>query len=267
MQPFVPIVVQTWEDRVAGKTGRPLVPRFGQTSARFEIEDPFGLRRAVQPIFLARPDDTLEGYGTAFSADGWGTFITADHITADLRAEARTSRPNIDANAMPGRVFEAPHDQGLIVLLGIGAIFGTVPIPLDALVRIAGISTPGMHWDDPIAQLEGRDSAKPFDIAILTALRPPNPKLIMNVPIKARPAHPKIGDIVVAIGYPGIEVLAGDEKTLQTLAAEGMTAAYGRVTNLFPGGRDRANPTPVFEVEADWPRGMSGGPVFNANGE
>lgn len=267
MQTFVPIVVQTCEDRVAGKPGRALLPRHGETLARFEIDDPFGIRKAVQPIFLARPDGALEGYGTAFSADGWGTFITADHIAADLRAAAQTSRPNIDARDMPGRLFEAPPDQGFVVLLGMGLIFGTVTIPQDALVRIAGTYTPGMECDDPIAQIQGRDAAKPFDIAILTALRPPNPKWIMSVPIRARPAHPKVGDTVVAVGYPGIEVLAGDERTLQTLAAEGMTAAYGRVTELFPAGRDRANPTPVFEVEADWPRGMSGGPVFNANGE
>jgi serine protease Do len=46
-----------------------------------------------------------------------------------------------------------------------------------------------------------------------------------------------------------------------------MFAAYGRVTDLYPCGRDHSNPTPVFEVEADWPSGMSGGPVFDAKGE
>ena len=46
-----------------------------------------------------------------------------------------------------------------------------------------------------------------------------------------------------------------------------MFAGYGRVTGLHPHGRDRSHPTPVFEVAADWPSGMSGGPVFNMAGE
>ena len=35
---------------------------------------------------------------------------------------------------------------------------------------------------------------------------------------------------------------------------------------LFPAGRDAVNKTPVFEVEANWPSGMSGGLIFNEAG-
>lgn len=46
-----------------------------------------------------------------------------------------------------------------------------------------------------------------------------------------------------------------------------MQGAYGRIVDVYPHGRSLTNPTPVFEVEADWPSGMSGGPVFNRRGE
>jgi serine protease Do len=46
-----------------------------------------------------------------------------------------------------------------------------------------------------------------------------------------------------------------------------MKGAFGRITGYFPSGRGRRNPTPVYQVEANWESGMSGGPVLNQAGE
>jgi serine protease Do len=75
------------------------------------------------------------------------------------------------------------------------------------------------------------------------------------------------GETVVAVGFPEIEDKILDASTVQHLLSERMYAGYGTVTAAHPTGRDHSNPTPVIEVEADWPGGMSGGPVFNESGE
>jgi hypothetical protein len=46
-----------------------------------------------------------------------------------------------------------------------------------------------------------------------------------------------------------------------------MYGAYGRIVDVHPNGVGTANPSPVIEVETDWPPGMSGGPVFNQAGD
>lgn len=79
--------------------------------------------------------------------------------------------------------------------------------------------------------------------------------------------YPKVGEVVFAVGYPelGFEALNGDE--VARYLKEGMFGVYGQVTNLYPNGRDRTRTSPGFEVEANWPSGMSGGPVFNQRGQ
>lgn len=79
-------------------------------------------------------------------------------------------------------------------------------------------------------------------------------------------SSPEIGDTVVAVGFPKLDVIKGGRREVAALLEEEMFASYGTVTALHPNGRDRANQTPVFEVEAHWPSGMSGGPVFNQEG-
>jgi serine protease Do len=45
-----------------------------------------------------------------------------------------------------------------------------------------------------------------------------------------------------------------------------MYGSIGRVTEILPGGREH-RPWPTFAVDSHWPGGMSGGPVFNQDGE
>jgi serine protease Do len=258
---LISISVQTCEDRAAGEPACPFRPEGDQTPALFARQDPFGARKAVVPLFWMDADGDLQGMGTAFSLDPWGGFITADHVIAGIRAGARCS-PNGDGNF---RV-KAPSDAGFVAVLGYGVVFGTVGLPQEAIAPIIGAWTPGIEGNDPLATLHGRHDFQPLDLAILRAL-PLQPGWIHCLPMRSRPPRPKVGDTVIALGFPQIDTFRGPQEDARTIIEEGMFAAYGRVTALLPDGRDRSTPTPVFEVEANWPSGMSGGPVLNSAGE
>lgn len=258
---FSAVPIQTCEARVAGERQHGLEPRSGEGIERFLVQDPFGLRRAILPMFAADEQGRLHGMGTAFAADPWGTFLTADHVVDFMRIGRPKTGKQFD------QVYEFNGDQTLVAMLGVGMIFGTIGIPQEALARIIQTYTPGIEVEDPMAFTEGGVTRKPLDLAVLHSAERPPEKLIANLPIRLRQPGPRIGDVVVAVGYPQIDTFHGDAERAKTRVAEGMFAGYGVVKALYPQGRDRANPTPVFEVGANWPSGMSGGPVFNMAGE
>ncbi len=254
--PHYPIVVATCEDHNQNRRLRPLVPNDGDPSTLFKVDDPFGLRKAIVPIFHADDTDILMGMGTAFALDPWGGFLSADHVTDFLRRGIANQSGDV---ALPGGAHA-------LALLGMGLVFGQVGIPSEALVQIIGMRTSMIAVEDPL-NFTGRPALRPYDATFLNTAKAPSPKLLQNLPIRRHPTSPRVGDLVVAVGYPLIELARGPAPTLPTSITEGMFAAYGVVTKLHATGRDRSNPTPVFEVDANWPSGMSGGPVFNASGE
>lgn len=69
------------------------------------------------------------------------------------------------------------------------------------------------------------------------------------------------------MGFPQLDLSELNDADQSTLLTEGMYGAYGRIVAIHPDGTSSSNRTPVFEVESDWPSGMSGGPVFNRSGE
>ncbi|WP_352956276.1 serine protease [Mesorhizobium sp. M1322] len=217
-------------------------------------------RRDIAYFWMASDGD-LQGLGTAFAIDPCGGFMTADHVIADARAHGRTLRTS-DGDF---RV-EMPSDAGLIAVLGHGLVFGTVGLPQEAIAHVGRMWSPVLPGSDPPAALQGRSDFQPIDLALLQT-RSPAPDHIRNLRMRSRPRGPRPGDMVVAVGYPQIDTFRGDREDARTTIAEGMQVAYGRVTQVHPQGRDSTTPTPVFEVEANWPSGMSGGPVFNAEGE
>lgn len=256
-----PILVATCESVAAGGRSRPHEPHDGQSWALFPIHDPFGVRKAVFPLFWADAEGDLQGYGTAFAVDPWGCLLTADHVIADMRRGARHER-----QADGGMLIHGPADAGFVAVLGYGVIFGTVGLPQEAIAPVMGAWSLGLEGDDPLATLQGRPDLRPIDVAILRA-RVAASDWVHCLPFRAPPPPPRIGETVIAFGFPQIDTFRGDQEAVRTTIEEGMCAAYGRVTKLLPQGRDRANPTPVFEVEANWPSGMSGGPVLNESGE
>lgn len=230
----------------------------------FPICDPFGLRRAVVPVFLRNPDGSAKGVGTAFHIDGWGRLLTADHVVDEIRTRYADQ-------IAPDTLVEIDIAQSshAAVLLGFGVVFGTVRIPDACWAPMGRVDALLVEREeDPIATLWSKTTKYQIgpDIAAMSAVLQPDAPPFHTVPVNFQ-TPPKIGDIVFAVGYPelGLEAMNGDE--VARYLSEGMFGVYGRVTNLYPNGRSKTRTSPGFEVEADWPAGMSGGPVFNRRGE
>lgn len=230
----------------------------------FPINDPFGLRRAVVPVFLRNPDGSAVGVGTAFHVDGWGRLLTADHVVDHIRTH------HLDQIA-PDTLIEVDINRSshAAVLLGYGVVFGTVGIPSTCWAPIGRVDAILIERDEnPMAALQGKLSPYQIgpDIAGISAVLQPGATPFHTVPVNFQ-TYPTVGEVVFAVGYPELsfEALNGDE--IARYLREGMFGVYGQVTNLCPNGRGRTRASPGFEVEADWPSGMSGGPIFNQRGE
>lgn len=241
----------------AHKPNAPLLP--------FEVADPFGLRKAVVPVFRRDPDGRIYGMGTAFHVDGWGTFLTADHVIDFMREKLPNASlyPNQFVDIDPSN---QPH---AVLLLGMGVLFGTRAIPQRAFAPVVRVLTHIAEWDAPLEALRDNSVFRvAADIAGIQALFSPEVRQPHTVPVRLNGWEPAIGEYVFAVGYPQLKPSENvDDDELRIMVEDGMKGAYGRITAVFPHGRDLANPSPVFEVDADWQSGMSGGPVFNHRGE
>lgn len=250
MSAFEPFVIRTCE---APSGMRPRVrgyaPRPGEPFAPFEIHDPFGLRNAIVPVFCQQVDGRMYGVGTAFHVDGFGNFLTAYHVI-DFVEKHLAGRP--------------------ILFLSMRAVvFGMVNIPPECFVPAGEVIASMMESNDPMAALRGQACRRPAIDAALLKPEPigPSARPPQTLPIRTNGWAPRVGEIVLAVGFPQLDLSEVDLAKQSALLDEGMYGAYGRIVAIHKDGVSRSNPTPVFEVESDWPGGMSGGPVFNPNGE
>ncbi len=258
---FKPIVVRLCEPHDQDCPPQELVPLDCESPELFKVDSPFDLRKAVVPVFWSDKDGHLKGYGTAFSLDPWGKFISADHLVVKERDKAVWRKAGHNHYNV-----KMPENEGLVVLLGMGAIYGKPIVPPNALPRVASLRTNAIKKDDPMAALQGKAELCPIDLTVMVT-KGANLDLIRNLPFRSRPLCPIVGEQVVALGFPEIEAFGGSVLEAYTTISEQMYAAYGTVKNLLRDGRDKTNLTPVFEVQANWPSGMNGGPVLNSNGE
>lgn len=229
----------------------------------FPIDDPFGLRRAVLPVFLRNLDGSAVGCGTAFHIDGWGRLLTADHVVEEVRA------PYLNQIARDAEIkVDVLRNSHAAVLLGYGVVYGTVGIPDECWAPIQRVDALIVEREDPLAELRGKSTTYQIgpDIAGMSALLHPKAPPLHTVPVTFG-TSPIVGERVLAVGYPELDFEALQEDGIKRYLREGMFGVYGTVTNLYPRGREKTRPSPGFEVEANWPSGMSGGPVFNARGE
>ena len=258
---FEPFYVGTCEAKSNNENCIVFKPPSDNSLAPFLIQDPLGLRKAVVPIFKRDLKGNIFGMGTAFHIDGWGTFLTADHVIEFAR-----ETPQKISNwkeLSPTSTGEHP-----ILLLGMGLVYGSVSIPDEAFSLVEHITQVMREKDDPLALLRGqRESENAMDLAVMNAVFKPRTEIPHSVLVKASGWFPSIGEMVLAIGFPELncEKLSNIEQI--KILTEGMYGAYGRIRKIHSQGTSTLNSTPVFEVEGHWPSGMSGGPVFNSAGE
>lgn len=250
MEEFEPFVITTCEGLVkAHERPLPLAPEPDKPFLPFRIFDPFGIRNAIVPVFRQEVGGRLFGFGTAFNIDALGSFLTAHHVI-DFAGYELPSRPIL---------FLSMHAVG----------YGKVTIPPDCFVAVKSFHVVTMDADDPMAALRGESERKvALDLAVLkvaplgAGVRPPQ-----TLAVRKDGWWPTIGDVVLAVGFPELDLSELDIKSQNSLLSEGMFGAYGRIVAVHLHGTSSSNPSPVIEVESDWPPGMSGGPVFNRAGE
>ncbi len=241
----------------------PFTPRADATFAPFEVSDPFGLRRAIVPVFRRDSQGWIYGMGTAFHVEGWDAFLTTQHVVDFVGAHE-------PLGLVPGRLLEldAKGDQPILYLGLNGVVFGQVDVPDEAFASVAEVIYPMQENDDPLAKLQGRSAIEAVaDVAVMRAKYHPRASLPHTLRVRGSAWTPTIGEYVLAAGYATLNCQVLDENERRALLEEGMYGAYARVTGVHPNGRNSSHPTPVFEVEGDWRSGMSGGPVFDSNGE
>lgn len=76
---------------------------------------------------------------------------------------------------------------------------------------------------------------------------------------------PQVGERVQALGFAELDIERdgeGDDRPFRQY----LFGSDAEITDVEPAHPDRARPWPVFRVDSDWPKGMSGGPVFNSSG-
>ncbi len=255
------IPVRTCEADSSGRKNWDIRPEYDENLENnfFLVQDPFNLRKAIIPLFHETTDGMMRGLGTAFGISQHGALLTADHVISGFRDQSNA----IDKNDLNPK-FAYPKNEFLTAFLSPGLVFGTVNIGQRHFPKITSIQTPIKPGDDPLMTLRGEHHFTPADISVLHTQ--PLSEELHTLSLDFNTDQLKIGDLVVAVGYPKIDTTAEKFPSIVVHVAEGMFASYGRVTALYPEGRDRTNSTPVFEVDAHWPSGMSGGPVFNAKG-
>lgn len=242
------------------KANGPFATGLSPFNRAFPVDDPFGVRRAILPTLLRFPDGSMQGVGTAFHVDGWGTYITADHVVDVVRSHLGPDR------VLPGTLHDAdPNMPHIVLMTGVGVVFGTVTLEPDVFIAATKVTSIFEEYQDPLSFSNASRGRVAVDIASLSTQS--TSRASSSISLRATRWIPELGEVVLAFGYPTLKGTERDRYVRTASISEELYGAYGRVLRIFPEGRGEHNRGPGFEVEADWPSGMSGGPVFNSAGE
>lgn len=234
------VEISTLEELAAKSRGHKFSPLKSEDSwKRFPIDKFDPIRNVVAPVFISTKYEELSGIGTAFFTDSWGNMLTATHL------------------------FDDKDIEDVFILQNLQMVYGRVPVPRESLLPIVEARHLNLLEKDPMG---GPHRKRPTDVSSLKLGKPPAATRHSLVPIDLQNSEPKNGDYVFAVGFP--EILEKQNLSIEETAVidERICGAFGRITELYPQGRGTTFPTPVIEVESEWPPGMSGGPVFNMKG-
>jgi serine protease Do len=253
----------------------PIEPLHSEPESNFLIQDPFGLRKAITPFFAIDLQDGMltnpangatEGLGTSFFLTPWGHQLSAMHLTTDfLNARKASIRPGPVKNIleMNGSWIGIYHDPGLV--LGGARRAGEVLyandftlFPVDQTKHPLAFS----FSDDRLNHVEPSLDLTGWNILGL------GDRKTVYLPTRIGcPASIAEGDRVLAVGYPSVKAWRRHPGAQMVTYQEEMRGSIGRVLKLNRNWDHDKKIWPTIIVEADWKGGMSGGPVFNENGE
>jgi serine protease Do len=225
-----------------------------QPEGRFLIQDP-EYRKRILPLFEfapGEPDRRVEGQGTVFRVDPWGNCATAFHVFESA----------FYLGGATGREMLVRQDRSIVALELDGIAYGAAPVapsqwrPMSGAFSVIGIQS------RPLQSPRLQNVTELLALSILPSAPKTNGTEFLNVDLNGW--RPSIGEVIFGIGYPNLDKDrdGSDDRPI----SQCMYGAYGTITDIEPLDLGRGRPWPMVRVEADWPGGMSGGPVFNAAG-
>lgn len=235
----------------------PIDPSRITTDARglFLVQD-VEFRSCVLPLFSFDPsaaNDRPAGHGTAFRIDPWSRCATAFHVLEDL----------FDANGVGSEIVLKPNLRlAALELDGFG--YGLTPIPDGAWRPLAGSFSFFRIEKPPFGAARLRNLTELMVIRI----RPPTSSEDGTPYLKVdfRRWWPRIGEHVMALGYADLDVSPLENGGADRPISQYLYGSLGKIIDIEPADGARGRPWPLIRIDADWPGGMSGGPVFNKYG-
>ncbi|MCQ1839165.1 S1 family peptidase [Neorhizobium galegae] len=220
----------------------------------FIVQDE-NLTSTILPLYSFSTQDPSvrpQGHGTTFRIDPWSRCATAYHVIEDLVSISRKGEIALHS------------DLRLATLELPGTSYGISRVGPDNWSGIVELYS--LFAKDEQVHADAR--AKNFCEMAVLRIRP-NRKITNKapyLPVRLSGWNPAVGDPVMAFGYADLDLdknKVGDARPIE----QRLYGSRGRITQIDPADGQSSRPWPRIWVEADWPGGMSGGPVFNANGE
>lgn len=212
-----------------------------------------GLTSRVMPLFRFDPGDPgrrPEGHGTAFRIDSWSRCLTAYHVLEDLfelnEAAQLRLRPDIRIAALD------------VPALG----YGQLRVPDGAWRPVVECFTHGAVHTPPLREAELRNFCEMVVLRIRPREMPSDGTPWL--PVQLSGWSPRIGETMMALGYADLDKADGGPEN--RAIEQRLWGSFGQITDIHAADPGSGRPWPQIRVDADWPGGMSGGPVFNEDG-
>ncbi len=203
---------------------------------------PLALLASVAPIFrFADSKKPPTAVGTAFYL-GPGVAVTARHVVTEPAKDPLS---------------HLPRESELLLASSVVGTHGYV------------IAARGPDRTAPVPVLGQNLSAHNSDVAMLGVDLSSFPDGAGPVYFSLSFAKPEIGTECLALGYPFVEAewKRNENGTYDGTTRMPLHVSVGEITELYPAGLGGSLwPQPFFAVSADYPGGMSGGPVFDTEG-
>jgi hypothetical protein len=238
--------------------------RFNEPEADFLIQDPFGLRRAVTPVFafdardgmLTDPrDGTSIGLGTSFYVTPFGRQLSAMHVITDFFNALRISiRPGPMKNLIQpnGTLIGIYQDPGLVY--GAHPAGEALPVTDFVMFPVAQTQHPlaVTYTSDQLNHIEPSLDLASWDVSGLGERK--TTFLPMRIGCPASIAE---GDRVLAIGYPEIRSWRRPGAQIVSFREE-MRGSIGRIIKVDRQWDQDRRVWPTITVDVQWrPRNVA----------
>lgn len=218
----------------------------------FLVQDP-EICAKLLPLFSfdpLNPEMRPVGHGTAFRIDPWSRCLTAYHVLEHM----------FELNDSGDGVRLRP-DARILALEVNGLIYGTVGLGPEAWRPLAESYALIDIVNQPLQAPQLRNQTELAVIRVHASN--PAPEGTPFLHLDFRRWIPTVGEQILAFGFAELDSESDDPNRPINQRVYG---SFGHITDIECADGQRGRPWPIMRVEADWPGGMSGGPVFNQEG-